>query len=88
MKKRSVADPMSSLVHNQLPRKNQSDWQYGLLAALLTIVAAILIYSLAGRLIGGDYVFLHSDLYVQYVDAIRLFLRSLFGEGKVAYSFS
>ncbi len=61
--------------------------KYGLLAALLTACAAVAIFSLSGRLIGGGYTFLRGDLTVQYAPIIHQFLNSLFGPEDLDYSF-
>lgn len=61
--------------------------KYGLLAALLTACAAVVIFSLSGRLIGGGYTFIRGDLTGQYVPFIRQFLNSLFGAEDLDYSF-
>lgn len=61
--------------------------KYGLLAALLTACAAVVIFSLSGRLIGGGYTFMRGDLTGQYVPFIRQFLNSLFGPEDLDYSF-
>ncbi len=62
-------------------------WRYGVLAAVLTVFAAVLIFSLSGRLIGGGYIFMRSDLDSQYVRFITQFLRTLFGPEDLDYSF-
>ncbi|MDE6687820.1 MAG: YfhO family protein, partial [Lachnospiraceae bacterium] len=61
--------------------------KYGLLAALLTACAAVVIFSLSGRLIGGGYTFIRGDLTGQYVPFIRQFLNSLLGPEDLDYSF-
>ncbi len=45
-------------------------WGYGALAAALTACAAVLIFSFAGRLIGGGYTFMCGDLTEQFVPFI------------------
>ncbi len=60
--------------------------RYGLLAALLAAVLPFFIFLLAHRLF-GDYTFTIGDLGAQYVYFIKLFLRSLFGEGALDYTF-
>lgn len=60
--------------------------KYGLLAALLAALLAFLIFVASQRLF-SDYSFLIHDLSAQYVHFIKLFLRSLFGEGSMDYTF-
>ncbi len=60
--------------------------KYGLLAAFLAAFLAFLIFVLSRRLF-SEYSFLQSDLNAQYVHFIKLFLRSLFGEGAMDYTF-
>ncbi len=60
--------------------------KYGLLAACLAALIAFFIFVASQRLFGG-YSFLTSDLRSQYVHFIKLFLRSLFGEGTMDYTF-
>lgn len=60
--------------------------KYGLLAAFLAALVSFLIFAVSKRIFGG-YSFLISDLRAQYVHFIRLFLRSLFGEGAMDYTF-
>ncbi len=62
-------------------------WGYGALAAALTACAAVLIFSFAGRLIGGGYTFMCGDLTEQFVPFIHQFLNSLFGSEDLDYSF-
>lgn len=61
--------------------------KYGLLAALLTACAAVAIFSLSGRLIGGSYVFTRGDLGGQFAAMIHQFLNALFGPEDLDYSF-
>ncbi len=60
--------------------------KYGLLASGLAALIAFFIFAASQRLFGG-YSFLTSDLRSQYVRFIKLFLRSLFGEGTMDYTF-
>lgn len=60
--------------------------KYGLLAACLAALIAFFIFVASQRLFGG-YSFLTSDLRSQYIHFIKLFLRSLFGEGTMDYTF-
>lgn len=60
--------------------------KYGLLAACLAALIAFFIFVASQRLF-GEYSFLTSDLRSQYVHFIKLFLRSLFGEGTMDYTF-
>lgn len=60
--------------------------KYGLLAAGLAALIAFLIFVASGRLF-GEYSFLVSDLRAQYVHFIKLFWRSLLGEGSLNYTF-
>lgn len=60
--------------------------KYGFLAAILAALLAFLIFFASQRLF-GEYSFLISDLNAQYVHFIKLFLRSLFGEGTMDYTF-
>lgn len=60
--------------------------RYGLLAACLAALLAFFIFVASQRLFGG-YSFLISDLRSQYIHFIKLFLRSLFGEGTMDYTF-
>lgn len=62
-------------------------WRYGALAAGLTACAAVMIFSFAGRLIGGGYTFVRGDLSGQYVPLIHQFLNALFGPEDLDYSF-
>lgn len=61
--------------------------KYGLLAALLTACAAVVIFSISRRLIGGAYIFMRGDLMGQYVPFFHQFLNSLFGPEDLDYSF-
>ncbi len=63
------------------------EWRYGVLAAALTALAAVLIFSFSGRLIGGGYIFMCGDLESQYVRFISQFLHTLFGPEDLDYSF-
>lgn len=60
--------------------------KYGLLAAILAALLAFLIFVASKRLF-GEYSFLISDLNAQYVHFIKIFLRSLLGEGAMDYTF-
>lgn len=60
--------------------------KYGLLAACLAALIAFFIFVASQRLF-GRYSFLTSDLRSQYIHFIKLFLRSLFGEGTLDYTF-
>lgn len=60
--------------------------KYGLLAACLAALIAFFIFAASQRLFGG-YSFLTFDLRSQYIHFIKLFLRSLFGEGTMDYTF-
>lgn len=71
----------------QINRQKKYRWGYGALAAGLTAFAAALIFSLAGRLIGGDYSFVRGDLTGQHMPFIHQFLNSLFGPEDLDYSF-
>lgn len=61
--------------------------RYALLAAVLTAFTAVVLFSLSGRLIGGNYVFARGDLKFQYAPMVRQFLNSLFGPEDIDYSF-
>lgn len=63
------------------------DRKYGFYSAIIVMSLAIMIYTLANRLIGGDYLFMHSDLLVQYGTFARLLLRNIFEGGSIEYSF-
>lgn len=71
----------------QIDKQKEYRQRYGVLAAGLTAVAAVIIFSLAGRLIGGDYSFVRGDLTGQYLPFIHQFLDSLFGPEDLDYSF-
>lgn len=71
----------------QIDRQKNYSWKYGALAAGLTACAAVMIFSLAGRLIGGSYTFVRGDLPGQYVPMIHQFLNALFGPEDLDYSF-
>lgn len=60
--------------------------RYGMFAAGLTACAAVMIFSFAGRLIGGDYTFVRGDLSGQYAPLIHQFLNALFGAEDLDYS--
>ncbi|MDE6529489.1 MAG: YfhO family protein, partial [Lachnospiraceae bacterium] len=62
-------------------------WRYGALAAGLTACAAVMIFSFAGRLVGGGYTFGRGDLPGQYAPLIHQFLNALFGPEDLDYSF-
>ncbi len=68
-------------------RKNYSR-KYGVLAAGLTACTAVMIFSFAGRLIGGGYTFVRGDLTGQYAPLIHQFLKALFGPEDLDYSFA
>lgn len=60
--------------------------KYGLLAACLAALIAFIIFVASQRLF-SEYSFLIHDLNAQYVHFIKLFLRSLFEEGTMDYTF-
>lgn len=60
--------------------------KYGLLAASLAALASFIIFVASQRLF-NEYSFLIHDLNAQYVHFIKLFLRSLLGEGTMDYTF-
>lgn len=60
--------------------------KYGLLAAALAALVSFSVFVASKRLF-SDYSFLIHDLNAQYVHFIKLFLRSLFGEGAMDYTF-
>ncbi len=57
----------------------------GLISALLVILCGIIIYSLRGRLF-GEYTFIHGDMAAQYVEVAKLFVRQLFIDHNLLYS--
>lgn len=61
---------------------------YDYMAFFLTAFLAVIIFSLSGRMIGGDYTICVSDFQTQYVPYIRLFISKIFGDGKFYYSFA
>lgn len=61
--------------------------RYALLAALITAFLFTVIYTMAGRLIGGDTLFMRSDLIQQYSAFNKLFIRNLLEGGSLDYSF-
>lgn len=71
----------------QIDKQKKYSWKYGALAAGLTACATVIIFSLAGKLIGGGYTFMLGDLTGQYVPFIHQFLNSLFGPEDLDYSF-
>lgn len=71
----------------QIGRQKDYRWGYGALAAGLTACAAVMIFSFAGRLIGGRYSFVRGDLPGQYAPLIHQFLNALFGPEDLDYSF-
>lgn len=71
----------------QNDRQKDHRWKYGALAAGLTACAAVMIFSFAGRLIGGSYTFVRGDLPGQYIPMIHQFLNALFGPEDLDYSF-
>ena len=68
-------------------RSNRYKMSYAFLAAVLTVPAVLLIYSLAGRLPGGENQFLYGDLRAQYVAFAKLFWRSLLSGDGIDYTF-
>lgn len=62
-------------------------YKYSLYALISTWFVAIIIFTLRSRLIGGEYTFAHSDMINQMIPMIKLFLRQLFVNHNVFYSF-
>ncbi|MBR1471955.1 MAG: YfhO family protein [Lachnospiraceae bacterium] len=68
--------------------KNKNEYGYPLVLAILVIISSIAGFSLAHRFPEGAHIFMSGDYYVQYIQFIRLFWRTLF-EGKgLSYSFN
>lgn len=61
--------------------------RYALLAALITAFLFTVIYTMAGRMIGGNTLFMRSDLIQQYSAFNKLFFRNLLEGGSLDYSF-
>lgn len=63
------------------------DYKYSLLAMSITIILWIITFALRGRLFGGKHIFMHSDLVYQMMPMIKMFLRQLFVDHNILYSF-
>lgn len=61
--------------------------KYAFLSALITAIFAYFIFSSAGLLQSGEYIFLHDDLWAIYPAFIRYFWEALFGAEPINYSF-
>ena len=72
---------------DRIVRRREYRQKYGVLAAGLTACATVIIFSLAGKLIGGGYTFVQGDLTGQYLPFIHQFLNALFGPEDLDYSF-
>ena len=70
-----------------ITEKDRREHVYPFVLALLVIISSMAGFSMAHRFPGGPYIFMSGDYYVQYIQFIRLFWRTLF-EGKgLSYSF-
>lgn len=78
---------MERRLHTGFGRESLKKSRYALLAALITAFLFTVIYTMAGRLIGGDILFMRSDLIYQYSAFNKLFLRNLLEGGSLDYSF-
>ncbi len=62
-------------------------YKYSIYSFILAFLIGILVFSLQGRLIGGNRTFLHSDMLNQIVPFIKMFFRQLFVKHNILYSF-
>ena len=60
---------------------------FGLFSAMLVFLSGIVVFLLRNRLF-GDYTFMHADLAAQYSSIAKLFLRQLFVNHNIIYSWS
>ncbi|MCQ2521395.1 MAG: YfhO family protein [Lachnospiraceae bacterium] len=57
------------------------------LAAILSGIMAVLIFTCSGILFGGSHIFLHDDLWASYPPFYKLYFNTLFSSGFTGYSF-
>ncbi len=63
------------------------DNKYPMLTFIVTFLMGIIIFSIQGRLIGGYLTFVHCDMKNQMIAYITMFLRQLFVDHNLIYSF-
>ena len=60
---------------------------YGLIAALLTVIGLVVIFTINGMMFQGEYIFLRSDLRALYATFGKLFWSSLLSGQGIDYTF-
>ena len=63
------------------------EYDYSIYAFLFTFLLGAIIFSLQGRLIGGNFTFMHCDMLNQMIPYIKMFLRQLLVDHNIVYSF-
>ena len=60
---------------------------YSIYSLVLTVLIGMIIFTIQGRLIGGNKTFLHYDMLNQMIPFIKMFIRQLFVNHNIVYSF-